>query len=93
MEEDIRGNQMNGWNDPKKNSKCIINIFCNDKKTNYVDDNKNSNDCHCTINIFCNDMKQGNNCDCRKTAGHCTINIFCADNEDDHQPTNEKSCC
>ena len=54
MGEDTRGNQTNGWDDKKKTNKCIINIFCDDKKHCGMDDDK-TDDGHCIINIFCND--------------------------------------
>ena len=76
MEEDTRGNQTNDWDDKKKNNRCIINIFCKEKKQDGMDYEK-KNDDHCIINIFCSDMKHEGISDCKKNDEQCIINIFC----------------
>jgi len=61
MTEDPRATQTSNWDDKKNNHKCIINIFCNDIKSNGMNDCK-KNDSPCIINIFCNDAKNPNKC-------------------------------
>ena len=75
MEEEDRGGQPGDGNWP--NAKCIINIFCCEKKHDAVAYGKDD-DGNCVINIFCGDKKPYGP-DCGKNDGNCVINIFCKD--------------
>lgn len=72
MGEETRTSQT-VWADKKKN--CVINIFCNGKKHEDMEESKKQEG-HCVINIFCCD-----DCDEKKKEGHCIINIFCDENK------------
>ena len=89
LEEDTRDNQTNGWDEKKKNNKCIINIFCGDKKPDCMEDDK-KNTGNCTINIFCNEIKHESMSDCKKNNAPCIINIFCNDKKSDCKCNGEK---
>lgn len=80
MEEETRGGSP--WEDKKPKPKCVINIFCNEKKHSDMAWDHDDDD-NCIINVFCEDDKHHGS-DCDKKDGPCIINVFCNNKKPDN---------
>lgn len=83
-EEEERGGSP--WDGKKQKPKCVINIFCHEKKPS--DMAWDNDDDSCVINIFCDDKKHhGPDCDKDEP---CIINVFCKNKKPDGHCDKEK---